>query len=180
VRARADEVVTVQLLRALQALLNALETSGVALGPVLRVVAVDPGSKHELSIRAFANPQGVTVRELFRLGVGTWSTRGYYDANLPTVLQQASASASHVPTAHRCSRCANANGRSHINFGTCAQSYLRSSLLNNGACNKCQLNGNHARCDFYHKSFADLFAFRLCLTLEQAPLLLLPPTMASR
>jgi hypothetical protein len=180
VRARADEVVTVQLLRALQALLHALETSGVALGPVLRVVAVDPASEHELSVRAFANPLGVTVRELFGLGSGTWAARGYYDANLPAVLQQASAGASHLPSAHRCSRCTNTNGRSRINFGSCSQSYLGQALLNNGACNECQLNGNHARCDLYRESFADLFAFVLRLTFEQVPLPLAPPTMGSR
>jgi hypothetical protein len=59
------------LLRALQALLYALETSSVALGPVFYVVAVDPASKHKLSVCAFANPLGVTVQELFSLGSGT-------------------------------------------------------------------------------------------------------------
>jgi hypothetical protein len=152
VRAHADEVVTLDGLRNLQALVNELDDYGVPLGPSLVPLAVEPDSEHELAARAFQNPQNVTFRELFGLGsAGSESARGYYDANVAAALQHAAAGSRLNLGGDGCSRCQNPRVRTRFG-GRCTQTYFQGHLLNNGACNECQLNGNHAGCSFFSKS----------------------------
>ena len=99
-----------------------------------------------MGVGAFQNPRGLRAREFFGLG----TARGYYDANLPAILQQAARSSVNIADADRCRRC-----KGGQKFGSqCSQTYLNGALLNYGACNGCQMDGNHTKCDFYRKSLS--------------------------
>ena len=54
-----------------------------------------------MGVGAFQNPRGLRAREFFGLG----TARGYYDANLPAILQQAARSSVNIANADRCRRC---------------------------------------------------------------------------
>lgn len=165
VRGRSGQVVTRALLTELAHFIYELGVQGVTLGAVLRLAAVHRGDdEHELSVQTFQNPRNLTVAQYF--GMGTTekpSNRGYYDANIPALIQQSAASSHFLTGNNRCTRCINASGKANLQFGgRCSQTYYRHTLLNWGACNECQMNGNHASCSFYRKCLlSSLFLFSI-------------------
>ena len=172
---RADQVVTLAGVQALQALINDLDDHGVPLGTSLAPLARDPRSEHELAARAFQNPEQITFRDLFGLGTNANpSARGYYDANLAAVLQHAAAGSRLMLASDCCNRCQNTRVRTR--FGRrCTQTYFEGQLLNHGACNECQLNGNHASCSFFRKFLA--FCLLLTSLIDLREQVVLQPTL---
>jgi hypothetical protein len=162
VRARATRKVNAALLRELAHFIYNLGMQGIPLGPVLRTASVRSNDGlSDMNVQNFdiGNAELETVAEFFGLGTPEApSKRGYYDPNINAGIQHAAASSRFAPTApidNRCSRCQNPTGRVKLHFGgKCSVTYIGGKLLNWGACNECQINGNYTSCSSYRKSWS--------------------------